>query len=1675
MKIKVMIIFISLTFTISVHSQDVIYWISTFEDTTELEDYALSLDSTPGILCEGLPLDAGDYSMKVVPEFQGSENYVMELTSNIDSIAGLRIPIIAHRNVDSVITPGVRYAFEGYFRKSSPGSDLGKSLEHLDINLSVVIDSTEYFAEIFWTLNQWDPKYGWIWTRDTLCDVNNISCRDFGGAIKLLELAEDSNWHKFRIETQYLGITGNRIKKIIVDNSVTYLDLPMGTTKKHWDSHFKTLCEIQNLNTNCEVLKTFKGKAQWDSLFISSTTNPDHFYDLFNASVLDQTKWWVPESSAQPFFEDSCIGLVSYISDTDSIKTEIQSHSNFMYGKFEFIANSSHWKNGIIDSLDDTSIGLEIYYSDVDGVGAHDAIVVTNGALGILRSFFDSEGKQICHPEGDEGACDPLFQRYYPIPLWDILRKNEWNKFTIIWTEDNVDLLINDVVKVPHDPLPRDSIPNKPMKIRLNSYVNWNPNHGVTHDTLKVKALTYDSSIIFHIPSMVKESYHTFQNFDDDVDRIKTYSNFFGGDHGILPENPQCSIGYDTTQTWTGFGRSLKIDYGPLTGWSMYVESFKQRWYDSTVHFDLTNLFPDFNNPLLKGRSIDSIVFHYKLDAAEPLKMKIELKDSANQRSSYEFVAINSNRWERISVALGDFTGNFNAKYAKFMGFLFDSDLENNNKSGTFYLDDIYLVEQNFNKPVFSGTPDMLNYMNEVSFRHFWMAVDPVSKFAFDRHIWKDLISVDAIGFQLTSYVIAHKNNWINQTLIEERVEHILDYLLNHCPHATDSNQVKADPLKYATVEGNWAHFLNNATLARKDDHTEYSLFTNALLLPGVLICQAYFNNNPKINNLADSLYRMTNWRFLYYPDSNAMFFAWSPESSFTKNYSDYFSEEFDLAFLLALSNPDTNHRIPQNPFYASCYKKPLCEIVTGNYINSYPGANFTYYFLQMYARFPRDSINGVGRFNNAKNALLADVAFCQQEYQYLGYDSRIYGTTACEGPDSAGEDASGNRISNYHAYGYPCRDEPLHNPNGTIAVYGSGATMPFIPSEAISCLHYYYTELDDKFRDSYGYSFWSPIFGLPDAFHLRPDDCKDETVNSLGFRGPWLSVPRFGIDVGPMLMNIDSYLSEINNETSIRDLFSNHPYIIDNLNQFDKFDFTPPDMISSLQVTGYSDSSISFSWATPSNEDYKGTMVRYSFKDYPSDETDEMLAFLENTTGKNDTATFTHSPIPSCTTFYYSFFAYDTAQNYSPAAQIQYRTNCLPKIDPITDTLAIEDSLYQCTINATDPDTGDTLLHYLTSAPHSMTIDSSSGLISWEPVDSNVGTHAITISVTDNLEASATLQCTLRVINRNDPPIIEPISNPPAILEDAGEQTINLLGINDGDLQVLQGIQIIARSSNSLLVPDPLVLYQSDDTVGELKFTPNTNAFGTVAIEVLVKDNGGILYGGIDTLKTSFNVDVLPVNDPPQLDNPIPDQIITRNMPYSYSIDTNTTFSDPDTSDILTYNATLANGDSLPAWLDFNAQTKLFSGTPSESDIQYLIKVIVQDKDNLTACDTFILEEPVNILIDDKDITKKLPVFSFWAVPNPVNSKTKRKIIFKYKATQRLDAMLKIYDAIGNIIFERDIEVEKSVKPSIFATWNLNNLHGNKVTGGTYLAVVTITDKSNKLRKFKAHIGIKE
>jgi Ca2+-binding RTX toxin-like protein len=74
----------------------------------------------------------------------------------------------------------------------------------------------------------------------------------------------------------------------------------------------------------------------------------------------------------------------------------------------------------------------------------------------------------------------------------------------------------------------------------------------------------------------------------------------------------------------------------------------------------------------------------------------------------------------------------------------------------------------------------------------------------------------------------------------------------------------------------------------------------------------------------------------------------------------------------------------------------------------------------------------------------------------------------------------------------------------------------------------------------------------------------------------------------------------------------------------------------------------------------------------------------------------------------------------------------------------------------------------------------------------------------------------------------------------------------------------------------------------------------------------------------------------------------------FTYQVPANT-FADIDLGDSRTLSATLGNGDALPGWLNFDATTGTFSGTPANGDVGSLsVKVTASDGAGATVSDTF-------------------------------------------------------------------------------------------------------------------------
>ena len=167
-----------------------------------------------------------------------------------------------------------------------------------------------------------------------------------------------------------------------------------------------------------------------------------------------------------------------------------------------------------------------------------------------------------------------------------------------------------------------------------------------------------------------------------------------------------------------------------------------------------------------------------------------------------------------------------------------------------------------------------------------------------------------------------------------------------------------------------------------------------------------------------------------------------------------------------------------------------------------------------------------------------------------------------------------------------------------------------------------------------------------------------------------------------------------------------------------------------------------------------------------------------------------------------------------------------------------------------------------------------TTGTIDYTPVSDAFGTATITVTVIDDGGTAnagdintMTRTFTVAVNAVNDSPTLEAIADPVAIAEDAGLQTVTLMGISSGGGES-QALTVTATSDNPLLIPNGniAVNYTSPDTTGSIDYTPVSDAFGTATITVTVSDDGGAGNGGDNSVQQTFTVTVNSVNDLPTI-----------------------------------------------------------------------------------------------------------------------------------------------------------------------------------------------------------------
>ncbi len=285
--------------------------------------------------------------------------------------------------------------------------------------------------------------------------------------------------------------------------------------------------------------------------------------------------------------------------------------------------------------------------------------------------------------------------------------------------------------------------------------------------------------------------------------------------------------------------------------------------------------------------------------------------------------------------------------------------------------------------------------------------------------------------------------------------------------------------------------------------------------------------------------------------------------------------------------------------------------------------------------------------------------------------------------------------------------------------------------------------------------------------------------------------------------------------------------------------------------------------------------------------------------------------------------------------------------IDPVNDAPVVanaiveqsgtENSAWSFTVPAdafSDAD-GDALTYSATlgdgsDLPSWLSFDAATRTFSGTPPQDFNGTVSLKVVASDGT-ASAEDAFDLVIDPVNDAPVVtSPVADQTGTEDTAWSFTVPADAFSDVDGDALSYSAVLADGS---ALPSWL---NFDGATRSFSGTPPQDFNGALSLKIIATD-------GTASAEEIFSLSIDPVNDAPVVAIGIADQSGTEDAAWSFTVPADT-FSDAD-GDTLSYSAVLADGSALPAWLNFDAANRSFSGTPPQDFNGALsLKVIATD-----------------------------------------------------------------------------------------------------------------------------------
>ncbi len=373
----------------------------------------------------------------------------------------------------------------------------------------------------------------------------------------------------------------------------------------------------------------------------------------------------------------------------------------------------------------------------------------------------------------------------------------------------------------------------------------------------------------------------------------------------------------------------------------------------------------------------------------------------------------------------------------------------------------------------------LLNLVQQQTFKYFYDFGHPVSGLARERNTSGDVVTTGGSGFGIMALVTGVNRQFITRAQGLARMQLIVGFLKNNAQK----------------FHGAFPHWLNGATgavvpFSTQDDGAD--LVETSFLMEGLLTARQYFNGTTaaetQLRADINTLYNNVQWNW-FQNGQNTLFWHWSPDFAWSTNQQVNGWNEALMTYILAASSTTF-------PITKAVYANGWAGNGSMKNGNSYynvllplgPAEGGPLFF----AHYSFLGINPNGLSDAYASYDVQNKAHATINYNYCvanpngfyGYGANCWGLTASD-IANGGYNASS-----------PTSDL------GVIAPTAAIASLPYTPTQSLQALRFFYYKLGDK--------MWGP-YGFYDAFSL------DTT---------WFATSDLAIDEGPIIDMIENYRS---------------------------------------------------------------------------------------------------------------------------------------------------------------------------------------------------------------------------------------------------------------------------------------------------------------------------------------------------------------------------------------------------------------------------------------------------------------------------------------------------------------------------------------------------------------------